>query len=133
MEVAKKEGMRLFEGIYVMTGGPHYETPAEVAMLREMGGDAVGMSTCPEVIVAAQCGIKVFGFSVITNMANTDIDDAVVVSHEQILKVATEAGSIKVATFLLAEKTTYKVCPIRVKVASLFHSRKVVDKNPTEV
>ncbi|WKY05776.1 hypothetical protein Q1695_006183 [Nippostrongylus brasiliensis] len=96
MEVAKKEGMRLFEGIYVMTGGPHYETPAEVTMLREMGGDAVGMSTCPEVIVAAQCGIKVFGFSVITNMANTDIDDAVVVSHEQILKVATEASPLVV-------------------------------------
>ncbi|WKY05767.1 hypothetical protein Q1695_006178 [Nippostrongylus brasiliensis] len=93
MEVAKKQGIRLFEGIYVMSGGPQYESPAEVSMYKRLGGDALGMSTCHEVTVATQCGIKVLGFSLITNIANTDVDTSVVVSHEEVLQTAKEAGN----------------------------------------
>ncbi|KJH49200.1 purine nucleoside phosphorylase I, inosine and guanosine-specific [Dictyocaulus viviparus] len=92
METAKQNNIRLFEGVYVMTGGPQYETPAEVNMFKKLGGDALGMSTCHEVAVAQQCGIKVLGFSLITNICNTDVDKSIVVSHEEVLATAKEAG-----------------------------------------
>lgn len=66
---AQAEGVALREGVYVGLSGPCYETPAEIRMLRTLGGDAVGMSTVPEVIVAAHMGIPVTGISCITNMA----------------------------------------------------------------
>ncbi|KAE9418883.1 hypothetical protein Angca_003398 [Angiostrongylus cantonensis] len=92
-DVAKKNNMRLFEGVYVMSGGPQYETPAEVAMFKTVGGDALGMSTCHEVTVAQQCGIKVLGFSLITNIANLNADTSKQVSHEEVLKTAKDAGT----------------------------------------
>ncbi|KIH63995.1 hypothetical protein ANCDUO_05700 [Ancylostoma duodenale] len=61
-------------------------------MFKTVGGDALGMSTCHEVAVARQCGIKVLGFSLITNIANTDADTSVTVSHEEVLQIAKEAG-----------------------------------------
>lgn len=67
--VAKAEGILLREGVYVSLSGPSYETPAEIRMLRTLGGDAVGMSTVPEVIVASHMGVKVTGVSCITNLA----------------------------------------------------------------
>ncbi|KAJ1346169.1 hypothetical protein KIN20_000889 [Parelaphostrongylus tenuis] len=91
-DVAKKKNMRLFEGVYVMSGGPQYETPAEVFMYKTLGGDALGMSTCHEVTVARQCGIKVLGFSLITNIANLDADSSKQVSHEEVLTTAKNAG-----------------------------------------
>lgn len=66
-EVAKKEGISLQYGVYVGGTGPTYETPAEYRYFRTIGGDAVGMSTTPEVIAARHMGIPVFGISVITN------------------------------------------------------------------
>ena len=67
--VAAELDVSIKEGVYAGMAGPTYETPAEVAMVRQGGGDAVGMSTVPEVIVANHCGIKVVGVSCITNMA----------------------------------------------------------------
>jgi purine-nucleoside phosphorylase len=67
--VARAEGVELREGVYVSLSGPTYETPGEIRMLRTLGADAVGMSTVPEVIVAAHMGVKVTGISCITNLA----------------------------------------------------------------
>ncbi len=67
--VATSLDVDIKEGVYAGMAGPTYETPAEVAMVRTVGGDAVGMSTVPEVIVANHCGMKVAGISCITNMA----------------------------------------------------------------
>ena len=64
-----KLGLKLQEGVYTWLLGPSYETPAEIRMVRTMGGDAVGMSTVPEAIAAAHCGLKTLGISCITNMA----------------------------------------------------------------
>ena len=69
MKVAEENGIALRQGVYIMYSGPNYETPAEIRMFRMMGADAVGMSTVPEAIVAAHCGLDVVGISCITNMA----------------------------------------------------------------
>ena len=63
------EGKALHEGVYCMLTGPSYETPAEIRMIRTIGGDAVGMSTVPEAITANHMGMEVMGISCITNMA----------------------------------------------------------------
>ncbi len=69
LDVAKKTNQKLFEGIYCMYSGPNFETPAEIKALKVIGGNAVGMSTVPEVLVANHCGIPVVAISVITNLA----------------------------------------------------------------
>ena len=69
IETAKKTNQRLYEGIYCMYSGPNFETPAEIHALKIIGGNAVGMSTVPEVLVANHCGLSVIAISVITNLA----------------------------------------------------------------
>ncbi|MBQ8541951.1 MAG: purine-nucleoside phosphorylase [Bacteroidaceae bacterium] len=88
-EIAKEKGIRVVEGVYLGTQGPTFETPSEYRMFHRMGGDAVGMSTVPEVIVARHCGIRVFGISVITDLG---VEGKIVeVSHEEVQKAADEA------------------------------------------
>lgn len=87
--VASKKGMRLMHGVYVGTPGPTFETPAEYEYFRIIGGDAVGMSTVPEVIVANHAGIEVFGVSVITDLGGKDIKE--VPTHEEVQKAALKA------------------------------------------
>lgn len=65
---AKQAGVKLHRGVYVWFSGPSFETPAEIRMARKWGGDAVGMSTVPETIIARYCGLRVAGLSVITNL-----------------------------------------------------------------
>jgi purine-nucleoside phosphorylase len=67
--VASSNGITLRHGVYVGLTGPSFETPAEYAFYGRAGGDAIGMSTIPEVIVARHCGIRVYGLSIITNEA----------------------------------------------------------------
>lgn len=93
---AAELGASLREGVYVAETGPSYETPAEYKMFGMMGGDAVGMSTVPEVIVARHCGIEVFGMSVITNCAKDLGEDCqndgndVIVAAEKAADLMTE-------------------------------------------
>lgn len=76
----------LQEGIYSYVAGPSYETPAELHFLRTIGADAVGMSTVPSVIVARHAGMRVIGFSTITNMAVPDPAPGTVLTHEEVLE-----------------------------------------------
>ncbi len=75
--VAKEQGIDLKEGIYIFATGPQFETPAEIRLYRMFGADAVGMSTVTEAITAANCGMKVLGLSLISNMAAGILDQPV--------------------------------------------------------
>jgi len=88
-EIAREKGIKVQHGDYVGVQGPTFETPAEYKMYHILGGDAVGMSTVPEVIVAHHCGIKTFGISVITDLGG--FDDPVEVSHEEVQEAANKA------------------------------------------
>lgn len=88
-DVAEREGVRLGVGVYAGLRGPAYETPAEIAMLRTLGADAVGMSTVLEVIAARAAGMRVWGCSLITNVhrpGGTPVD------HAEVLAAADDAG-----------------------------------------
>ncbi|MDE6649033.1 MAG: purine-nucleoside phosphorylase [Muribaculaceae bacterium] len=93
-EIADAEGLRLMHGVYVGTTGPTFETPAEYEYFRIIGGDAVGMSTVPEVIVANHAGMDVFGLSVITDLGGKDID--YVPTHEEVQQAAEKASPVMV-------------------------------------
>ena len=88
-KIAAEKGIRVMHGVYVGTQGPTFETPAEYEYFRIIGGDAVGMSTVPEVIVANHGGMKVFGVSVITDLGGKDVTD--VPTREEVQKAAEEA------------------------------------------
>lgn len=85
-DVAASQGVELQEGVYVGFLGPNYETPAEIRMLRVLGGDAVGMSTVSEVIVAQHAGMEVLGISCISNMAAGILDQPL--SHDEVMETA---------------------------------------------
>ena len=83
-QVAADLNIKVQEGVYVGMTGPVYETPAEIRMLRTLGGDAVGMSTVPEVIVARHAGMKVLGISCISNMAAGILDQPL--HHDEVIE-----------------------------------------------
>jgi len=85
-EIAYGLDMNIREGVYAFMPGPSYETPAEIRMLSILGADAVGMSTVPEVIVAAHSGMKVLGISCITNMAAGILNQPL--SHQEVMETA---------------------------------------------
>lgn len=85
--VAKAEKIPVREGVYLACTGPSYETPAEIKTFRGMGADNVGMSTAPEVIVGAHCGMKCIGISCITNMA-AGVIKGTKLNHDEVKEVA---------------------------------------------
>ena len=94
-KVASEKNIRIMHGVYVGTTGPTFETRAEYEYFRIIGGDAVGMSTVPEVIVANHAGMKVFGISVITDLGGKDIKE--VPSHEEVQMAAITAQPVTTA------------------------------------
>ncbi len=85
LDAAEQTGVALREGVYIMLSGPSYETRAEMRMLQGLGGDAVGMSTAHEVIVARHAGVRVLGFSLITNKATGDVETGA--THDEVIEM----------------------------------------------
>ncbi|MBQ3641439.1 purine-nucleoside phosphorylase [bacterium] len=85
-KIAERLGINYQKGVYVATTGPSYETPAEIKMYGILGGNAVGMSTAPEAIVANYCGIKVLGISCMTNYAAGVTDNPL--NHQEVIDTA---------------------------------------------
>jgi len=100
---ARRAGIVLREGVYLMLSGPAYETRAELRMLRTLGADAVGMSTVHELLVARHMGVRVLGFSLITNKATADMEGEV--THEEVLAMGPigAARLVRIVAELLPE------------------------------
>jgi purine-nucleoside phosphorylase len=93
--VARHQGLDAKEGVYCAMQGPSYETPAEIRMVRTLGGDLIGMSTVPEVIVARHMGARVLGISCVTNLAAGLSEKPL--SHEEVTETATRVRARFVA------------------------------------
>lgn len=105
-QIAADKGLNIKEGVYTFLTGPSYETPAEIKMIRTLGGDMVGMSTVPEVIVARHQGMNVLGISYITNMGAGILDKPL--DHNEVLersKNVKEAMLPLLETFIRELKT----------------------------
>ena len=89
--LCKEVDPSLDEGVYVQFPGPHYETPAEIRMVRTIGGDLVGMSTVLEAIAAREAGMEVLGISLVTNLAAGMTGEAL--NHEEVLEAGRAAAS----------------------------------------
>lgn len=102
-EIGRQEGIKLQQGCYVAVTGPSYETAAELKFFRLIGGDAVGMSTAPEVIAARHMGLCVFAVSVITNMVLPEA--MLLTSHEEVMEVGRESSEkmTRLFTRMIAE------------------------------
>lgn len=92
-QAAVQAGVNLNEGVYASLHGPQYETPAEIRMLRTLGADAVGMSTVLEAIQARALGMRVVGFSCLTNWAAGMQAN---LNHEEVIATGKSAGSVMV-------------------------------------
>jgi purine-nucleoside phosphorylase len=94
-ELAKQKanqlGIALKEGVYAWWSGPSYETPAEIKMIRILGGDAIGMSTVPEALVANHMGMRILGISCLTNMASGILPQKL--AHAEVLEVASRVNA----------------------------------------
>ncbi|NRD80641.1 purine-nucleoside phosphorylase [Bacillus sp. BRMEA1] len=101
-ETAERLGIDVKEGVYFGFSGPVYETPAEIRMVRTLGGDAVGMSTVPEVIVARHSNMKILGISCISNMAAGILDQPL--THDEVIETTEKVK----ANFLLYIKEIVK-------------------------
>ena len=98
-QAAAELSIPLREGVYFYCYGPQYETPAEIRAARILGGDAVGMSTAPEAIVAGHCGMEILGFTLLSNMAAGILDQPL--SEKEVLDAA-EAAKDKFSRLVLA-------------------------------
>lgn len=102
-KIASRNSIKVVEGVYVGTSGPTFETPSEYKYFRIIGGDAVGMSTVPEVIVAVHSGMRVFGMSIITDLG---VEGKIVeVTHEEVQEIGNKAQPLmtKIMKDLVAE------------------------------
>nr|ACO14860.1 Purine nucleoside phosphorylase [Caligus clemensi] len=101
-QIAKDSGLESIvkSGVYAMTGGPSYETPAEVRSMKILGGDCIGMSTVHENIVARQCGMRVFSMSLITNICVSSQESEDKATHQEVIEVGqSREESLKIFTF----------------------------------
>ena len=97
--IARQHGFTAHPGTYVAVSGPNYETRAEYRFFRRIGGDVIGMSTVPEVLVAAQLGLKVLALSTVTNVCNPD---ALTETDGASVAAASSAAEWKLRTILLS-------------------------------
>ena len=107
LRVAAEQNTRLHQGVYVCLAGPSFETPADLRFLRKIGGDAVGMSTVPEVTVARHGGIRVLGVSGISNVMATEPGAAPPTTHEEVL----QAGQVIVPRLMALIRGVLKALP----------------------
>lgn len=103
--VARHHDFPLHQGVYVGVTGPNYETRAEYRMFRQMGADAVGMSTVPEALAASRCGLRTLGLSVVTNVASPDVRRTVS-SEEVIAAAAHSATRLRHIVLAVAQEVT---------------------------
>ncbi len=103
-KIAKRERIKIYEGVYLMVLGPNFETAAEVRMFAKLGADAIGSSTVPEAIVARHCSIDVLGISVITNYGAGLVENPP--SHAETLREANKASEqlIRLLTAFIEEE-----------------------------
>jgi purine-nucleoside phosphorylase len=106
LAIARRQNFECHRGVYIAMLGPSYETRAEIRMLRCLGGDAVGMSTVPEVIVASHAGIRVLGLSTITNVCSPDISHTT--SGEEVVATAESARDklLAIVTGIVTDELT---------------------------
>ena len=107
LAVARERGIPLHHGVYFALSGPSFETPAEIRLIRALGGDAVGMSTVHEVMVARHAGLRVLACSGVTNRAIDAIDSDFETNHEEVL----EAGRVIVPRLTAILKGVLKNLP----------------------
>ena len=99
-DIAQEKGIEVQHGVYCSTTGPTYETPAECRYFRIIGSDTIGMSTTPEVIVARQGKLPVFGLSIVSDMGNIYGEEkTVTITHEEVIK-AVNAVEPKLITLI---------------------------------